>query len=531
MSSSDPLSPSTAGTPGSHLARASLAWLAPWLLPALLLALWFAAAHAQWMSPQILPAPALVARTAWELAATDLGAHILASLWRLALGLAAGIALGFALGALTGLSRRAESLLYPTLIVWAQIPNLALIPLLMVYLGIGDALQVTLIFNAALVPVLVHTQAGIRDVSPQLRETARVLRLSPLQCLARLYLPAALPAIMTGARLALSASWRTLVVVELLASSEGIGYLMVWGRQMFQLDIVFVCMAVIGLLGLAMEWALQRLDDRLVRWPRPALARHHTPGLSGSLWPWLLPSLLAALWWLATALGWVDTRDVPAPAAVWAALQQGFAGELLASDLGGAMAHSLSRYAQGLLWGIAAGLATGLACGLWLPAGRLLAPTLNVLRQIAVFAWLPLLTAWAGNGEAARVLFVAIATFFPAFFATHRGVQNLPQPLVEAARVLRLGWAQRLRYLVLPGAASSIFAGIRLALVYGWLATIGAEYFMASSIGIGSLMINAQQLMNVDIIFAGLLLVSLAGALLNFLGQRLESRLQRWRHA
>jgi len=109
-------------------------------------------------------------------------------------------------------------------------------------------------------------------------------------------------------------------------------------------------------------------------------------------------------------------------------------------------------------------------------------------------------------------------------------VLNLSPQLLEAAQTMRLrGW-KKLRWLVLPGAASGIFAGLRLAVMYGWLATIGAEYFMASSIGIGSLMINAQQLMNVDVIFSGLILVSLTGALLNMLGQYLEQRLQRWRH-
>jgi sulfonate transport system permease protein len=504
--------------------------LLPWLLPALLLSLWLAAVHGGWMSPQILPAPTLVLRSGWELAQNELGSHILASLWRLALGLLAGSLIGLLLGAWTGLSRRAEALLYPSLIVWAQIPNLALIPLLMIYLGIGDGLQVVLILNAALVPVFVHCHAGLRDVAPQLREVARVLRLRPLQRLRLLYLPGALPALLTGLRLALSACWKTLVVVELLASSEGIGYLMVWGRQMFQLDIVFVGMAVIGLLGLAMEWALQQLDERLLRWPRPALARHQGAQLGASVWPWLLPVLLAGLWWQASTAGWIDNRDLPSPGAVWSALQQGLAGRLSESELGLAMTHSLARYAQGLLWGALAGLLIGLACGLSRMTDRLLAPSLNVLRQIAVFAWLPLLTAWAGNGEAARVLFIAIASFFPIFFATHRSVLNLPAPLVETARVLRLGPLHRLHRLVLPGAASGIFAGLRLALVYGWLATIGAEYFMASSIGIGSLMINAQQLMNVAIIFAGLLLVSLTGALLNAAGRALEDRLQRWRY-
>jgi sulfonate transport system permease protein len=161
----------------------------------------------------------------------------------------------------------------------------------------------------------------------------------------------------------------------------------------------------------------------------------------------------------------------------------------------------------------------------------LLSPLLGVLRHIVIFAWLPLLTAWAGTGEAARILFIAIASFFPMFVATQRGVLNLSPQLLEAAQVLRLtGW-KKLRWVVLPGAASNMFAGLRLALMLGWLATIGAEYFMASSIGIGSLMINAQQLMNVDVIFAGLILVSSTGATINLLGQLLERRLQRWRQS
>ncbi|WP_139292198.1 ABC transporter permease, partial [Pseudomonas aeruginosa] len=106
-----------------------------------------------------------------------------------------------------------------------------------------------------------------------------------------------------------------------------------------------------------------------------------------------------------------------------------------------------------------------------------------------------------------------------------------PPSLGEAARVLRLGPWRRLLRLVLPGAAPSVFAGLRLALIYAWLGTIGAEYFMPSDGGIGSLMIGAQQLFRMDLIGAGMLLVGLTGALLNALGQRIEARATRWRHA
>lgn len=502
-----------------------------WLLPLLLLLLWALAAHHRWMAEQILPAPTLVWQTALELAAQDLGAHLLVSLGRLFAGLVPGVLLGLTLALLMGLNRRAGRMLAPLFALWAQVPNLALIPVLMVFLGIGNALKIAVILNASLIPMLVHAQAGVRDVPLPLREAAATLRLSFWLRLTRLYLPAALPAILTGLRLSVSAAWTSLVVVELLASSEGIGYLMVWGRQMFQLDIVLVCIFVIGAIGLLMEVSLHWLDARLIRWPRPALSRQQGSPAGVHLWAWLLPLALLGLWWWASRMDWLDAHTVPTPLAVWQALQRGW----LDGTLIDAMGYSLARYLQGLLWGVAAGGITGLVCGLShrraLGAGRLLAPLLGVLRHIVIFAWLPLLTAWAGTGETARIVFIAIASFFPMFVASQRGVLNLSSQLLEVAQVLRLSGWKKLRWLVLPGAASNMFAGLRLAMMLGWLATIGAEYFMASSIGIGSLMINAQQLMNVDVIFAGLLLVSSTGALINLLGQLLEQRLQRWRQS
>ena len=128
-------------------------------------------------------------------------------------------------------------------------------------------------------------------------------------------------------------------------------------------------------------------------------------------------------------------------------------------------------------------------------------------------------------------MFVALAAFFPLFIATQRAVASLSPQLDEAARVLRLNAGQRLRRLVLPNAAPGIFAGLRIGLIYAWLGTIGAEYFMPSGGGIGSLMISAQQLLRMDQIMAGMLLVGLTGALLGALGQHIEARATRWRRA
>jgi len=305
---------------------------------------------------------------------------------------------------------------------------------------------------------------------------------------------------------------------------------MVWARQLFMLDIVFVCIVVIGVLGVVMDRGIGWLDRKWVHWPHPATAQiRRGPRYEGwqRLQPWLLPLLLLALWQAATQQGWVDPNILVSP---WAVLQTTLAGALDGS-LTTALGKSLGRAVGGLLLGGSLGFALGLWLGLSRRSERLFGPTLSALRQIAIFAWVPLLTAWFGLGELAKWVFIALAAFFPLFIATQRSVLNLSPQLREAAQVLRLNLWQRLRRLVLPGAAPGIFAGLRLSLIYAWMGTLGAEYFMPSNGGIGSLMIGAQQLLRMDLIMSGMLLVGLTGATLNLLGQRLETRATRWRHA
>ncbi|MFC6301027.1 ABC transporter permease subunit [Pseudomonas sp. CCM 7893] len=523
-----PLTAPAQGTPPRwpHLSERVL----PWLLPLTLFTLWWLASRNHWMSEQILPAPSLVWSSAVELAGGELWSHLAVSLQRLFWGLLAGVSAGALLGALLGFSARAERLVFPTFSALSQVPTLAWIPLFMVFFGIGETLKLVVLVKAIVVPVTLHTLVGVRDAQPGLREAARVLRLPTHLLIRRLILPAALPAFMAGVRLALAAGWTSLLAVELLASSEGIGYLMVWARQLFMLDIVFVCIVVIGVLGVVMDRGIGWLDRKWVHWPHPATAQiRRGPRYQGwqRLQPWLLPLSLLALWQVATQQDWVDPNILVSP---WAVLQTAATG-VRDGSLVSALGLSLSRTLGGLILGGGLGFALGLLLGLSRTSERVLGPTLSALRQIAIFAWVPLLTAWFGLGELAKWVFIALAAFFPLFIATQRSVVNLSPQLNEAAQVLRLSLGQRLRRLVLPGAAPGIFAGLRLSLIYAWLGTIGAEYFMPSNGGIGSLMIGAQQLLRMDLIMSGMLLVGLTGATLNLIGQRIETRATRWRHA
>ncbi|MEQ5842707.1 ABC transporter permease [Paraburkholderia acidicola] len=249
-----------------HVLR-TLAWhLAPWLLPAALFALWSIGCERGWIAPQILPPPERVYDTFIELARSgDLVSNTLISLQRVLLGFGAGTLVGFAIGAALGLSRTLEAYVLPSFNAIVQIPVLGWLPFLLLLVGVGEPLKYILIAHAALVPVTLSTLQGFRQTPPVLDEVARVFKYNRWQRIVYLVLPAAVPTLATGIRLAFTKAWLALVVVELVASSEGLGYLIVYGRQLFQLDLVMASVVVVGAIGLAMNRLLDALEARLRR--------------------------------------------------------------------------------------------------------------------------------------------------------------------------------------------------------------------------------------------------------------------------
>lgn len=250
-------------------------------------------------------------------------------------------------------------------------------------------------------------------------------------------------------------------------------------------------------------------------------ATRKRPDLRG----WVVPGVLLLLWWLATAQEWVDTRLVASPAAVleeaWQAAASGELWQGLAASLG----RNLSGFALGSL----AGLAFGGLLGLSRLAERLVGPTFHALKQIALFAWIPLLSAWFGFGEPAKVAFIALAVFYPVALNSFEGIRATRHELLEVARVLGLTPAQRLLRLVLPSDAPAIFTGLHLGLIYAWLATLGAEYFFSAGPGIGNTMIDGREHFEMDQVIYGLLVVGAVGLVLNRLAAWIEARALAWR--
>lgn len=504
--------------------------LMPWLVPFAIFVLWYFASEAQWMPAQILPTPSDVAQRALELVKSDLLMHVGISLERLFMGLIAGVIAGFIIGIALGYSALADKLVSPMFYALSIIPTLAWLPLLMMWLGIENALKVFLIFKATLIPIVIHTHSSVRDLQPQLKEVALTLRLTVFQKLRKLIIPATLPAFLTGLHLAIAASWTTLIAVELMASSEGIGYLMVQGRQLFQLDIVFVCIAVIALIGVALEFIFNRLEQRIIRWPHASLTALTKPKdasvFSTTALKLLLPVTLLIFWGLSSQWSWVSNEVLPGPGLVFEALISGLSDGSLST----ALHNTIYRALLGLFIGGGLGVLTGLLLGLNQSLNRLFSPLLNILRLIAIFAWIPFITAWAGLDHTAKVIFIAIATFFPLFISTWKGVLNVSKQHLEVAHIYRLNPSQQLKYLLLPSITPAVFSGLRVALLYSWMASFGAEYLMGSGTGIGTYMITAQQHFEMERVLAATVLVAILGAFFAWAGTRLESYASAWRN-
>ncbi|MFJ3526085.1 ABC transporter permease [Pseudomonas sp. NPDC090203] len=249
---------------GSAWQSRALNRLLPWLLPAALLGLWYLGSERGWLSDQVLPPPAFVYQTLVDLASTgDLWLNASASMQRVLVGFLIGSGLGVTLGLVMGLSKTVEHYLLPSFNALVQIPVLGWMPFALLLFGIGEPLKYVLIAHAALVPVTLCTLQAFHQVPKRLLEVGQAYGFSRRQIVTDIVLPSAVAPIFTGLRLGFTKAWLSLVVVELLASSEGLGYLIAYGRQLFQLDLVMAAVVVVGAVGLLIDRSFEYVERRL----------------------------------------------------------------------------------------------------------------------------------------------------------------------------------------------------------------------------------------------------------------------------
>ncbi|MEH2493243.1 sulfonate transport system permease protein [Bradyrhizobium sp. AZCC 2230] len=241
--------------------------LLSWLAPVALVIVWEWLAQAGWLSPQVLPAPSKVIRTAFKLATTgtllnDLGVSLL----RAAAGFAIGSVVGAVLGTLVGFSRIAEAAIDRSVQMIRAVPFLAVLPLVIVWLGVGETQKIFLVALGVTFPIYINTVLGIRQVDPKLLELGRVQGLSSIQLIRRIILPGALPSILTGVRYALATAWLALVVAETIGAQSGIGFLAMDAREFLRTDVIVLTIVIYALIGVAADGIARFLERRLLAW-------------------------------------------------------------------------------------------------------------------------------------------------------------------------------------------------------------------------------------------------------------------------
>lgn len=257
---------SSAPLPRLRLGSSGLVALS-WLVPVVLLIAWEALARYGWIEPHLLPAPSKVVLTAYKLTVSGTLLHDLSvSLLRAAIGFAIGGGIGFALGTLVGFSRIAEAFIDRSVQMVRAIPFLAVLPLVIVWLGVGEGQKIFLVALGVAFPIYVNTTLGIRQVDPKLIELGRVQGLSTWELITRIILPGALPSILTGVRFSLATAWLALVVAETIGAQAGLGFLALDAREFLRTDVIVLTVIIYALIGVVADSLARLLERRLLQW-------------------------------------------------------------------------------------------------------------------------------------------------------------------------------------------------------------------------------------------------------------------------
>ena len=235
--------------------------------PLILLAAWIVTSATGVLAPETLPSPSTVLRTAGDLISDGtLQSNLLTSVQRAAISLVLGVSIGVVLALVAGLSRVGEALIDGPVQIKRAIPTLALIPLFIVWFGIGESMKIIVITASVLIPVYINTHAQLRGVDNRFVELAETVRLSRWQFVRRIALPGSLPGFFTGLRMAVTISWLALVVVEQVNATSGIGYLMTQARTYGQIDVIVVGLVIYALFGLVGDIVVRLVERRALAW-------------------------------------------------------------------------------------------------------------------------------------------------------------------------------------------------------------------------------------------------------------------------
>jgi sulfonate transport system permease protein len=203
----------------------------------------------------------------------ELGKHLWVSLQRALLGLSIGVSIGVVAALITGLSKRGEVILDSPMQMLRTIPSLALVPLFILWFGIGEFTKIALIVMGTTFPVYLNLFSGIRNIDPKLVEAANTLGLNRRELIWHVILPGSLPSFFVGLRYSLGISWLALVFVEQINTTAGIGYLASDARDFMRTDVIVICLLIYSVLGLLIDGIIRTLERYALAW-RPSFVRN-----------------------------------------------------------------------------------------------------------------------------------------------------------------------------------------------------------------------------------------------------------------
>ncbi|MEO6743124.1 MAG: ABC transporter permease [Caldimonas sp.] len=237
--------------------------LAPWVL---IVAFWYGVRASGFVNPALVPAPHDVAAKFVELMRQRLALDIWMSTQRVFVGVALGVTVSVPVGFCLGWYKGLRTFIDPVINFFRALPPIALIPLVIVYFGIGEVAKTVILFYASFFAGVIVMYEGIAQISPIYVRVARTLGANDLEIFGKVIVPLTIPHILTAVRVALGVAWATLVASELIAAQQGLGALIQNASSFFQLDIIYVGIICIGLIALTMDLALRAATRRLVAW-------------------------------------------------------------------------------------------------------------------------------------------------------------------------------------------------------------------------------------------------------------------------
>jgi sulfonate transport system permease protein len=244
------------------------------LSPLALLLLWELASQTGLLPSRVIAAPSQIGGTLWAMIESgELGTHLWVSLHRALLGLSIGVCIGVVAALVSGLSKKGEVILDSPMQMLRTIPSLALVPLFILWFGIGEFTKVALIVTGTTFPVYLNLYSGIRNIDPKLIEAANTLGLNRRQLIWHVILPGSLPSFFVGLRYSLGISWLALVFVEQINTTAGIGYLASDARDFMRTDVIVICLLIYSILGLVIDAIIRTLERYALAW-RPTFARN-----------------------------------------------------------------------------------------------------------------------------------------------------------------------------------------------------------------------------------------------------------------